>query len=86
MQVVVVVRQLLHDARRPVQPERRALCLAVAGEFLDRKRVSALKAKDVTRFVDACAGRPGLSGALSALRSVLRFLFSTSRTTLSRAR
>jgi integrase len=68
---------------RDVQPERRALCLAVAGEFLDRKRVSALKAKDVTRFVDACAGRPGLSGALSALRSVLRFLFSTSRTTLN---
>lgn len=68
---------------RAVLPARRVLCLAVAGEFLDRKRVAALKAKDVTRFVDACAGRLGLSGTLSALRSVLRFLFITSKTTLN---
>lgn len=68
---------------RAVLPARRVLCLAVAGEFLDRRRVAALKAKDVTRFVDACAGRPGLSGMLSALRSVLRFLFITSKTTLN---
>jgi integrase/recombinase XerD len=68
---------------RAVLPTRQALCLAVAGEFLDRKRVAALKAKDVTRFVDACACRPGLSGTLSALRSVLRFLFITSKTTLN---
>jgi len=67
---------------RAVLPARRNLCLAVAAEFLDGKRARALKAKDVTRFVDARAGRPGLSGVLSALRSVLRFLFVTSRTTL----
>jgi integrase len=66
---------------RAVLPARRDLCLAVATEFLDGKRIRALKAKDVTRFVDARAGRPGLSGVLSALRSVLRFLFVTSRTT-----
>jgi integrase/recombinase XerD len=66
---------------RAVLPARRDLCIAVASEFLDGKRVRALKAKDVTRFVDARAGRPGLSGVLSALRSVLRFLFVTSRTT-----
>jgi site-specific recombinase XerD len=68
---------------RAVLPGRRVLCLAVAGEFLDHKRVAGLKAEDVTRFVDACAGRPGLSGTLSALRSVLRFLFITSKTTLN---
>jgi len=67
---------------RAVLPARRDLCLAVATEFLDGKRVSTLKAKDVTRFVDARAARPGLSGVLSALRSVLRFLFVTSKTTL----
>ena len=65
---------------RAVLPARRDLCLAVATEFLDGKRAGALKAKDVTRFVDAQSGRPGLSGALSALRSVLRFLFVTSKT------
>lgn len=68
---------------RDVLPARLALCLAVAGEFLARKRVATLKAKDVTRFVDACAGRPGLAGTLSALRSVLRFLFVTSKTRLN---
>lgn len=67
---------------RSVLPARRDLCLAVATEFLDGKRAAALKAKDVTRFVDARAGRPGLSGVLSALRSVLRFLFVTSKTPL----
>jgi site-specific recombinase XerD len=68
---------------RAVLQARRDLCLAVATEFLDGKRAGALKAKDVTRFVDARAGRPGLSGVLSALRSVLRFLFVTSKTTLN---
>ena len=68
---------------RAVLPARRVLCLAVAAEFLEAKRVRLLKAKDVTRFVDARAGRPGLSGVLSALRSVLRFLFITSKTTLN---
>lgn len=67
---------------RAVLPARRDLCLAVAAEFLDGKRAGTLKARDVTRFVDARAGRPGLSGVLSALRSVLRFLFVTSKTRL----
>lgn len=67
---------------RAVLPARRDLCLAIAGEFLDGKRVGALTAKDVTRFVDARARRPGLSGVLSALRSVLRFLFVASKTAL----
>lgn len=68
---------------RAVLPARQVLCLAVAAEFLDGKRVGALKAKDITRFVDARAGRSGLSGVLSALRSVLRFLFVTSKTPLN---
>lgn len=67
---------------RAVLPARRNLCLAIAAEFLDGKRAGALKAKDVTEFVDARAGRLGLPGVLSALRSVLRFLFVTSKTTL----
>ena len=67
---------------RAVLPARQDLCLAVAAEFLDGKRAGALKAKDVTRFIDARAGRPGLPGVLSALRSVLRFLFVTSKTRL----
>jgi integrase len=68
---------------RGVLPARRDLCLAVAAEFLDGKRAGSIKAKDVTQFVDARAGRPGLSGVLSALRSVLRFLFVTSKTALN---
>jgi integrase/recombinase XerD len=68
---------------RAVLPARQALCLGIAAEFLDGKRVDSIKAKDVTRFVDACAGRPGLPGVLSALRSVLQFLFVTSRMTLN---
>ena len=68
---------------RAVLPARRDLCLAIAAEFLDDKCARTLKAKDVTRFVDARSGRPGLSGVLSALRSVLRFLFVASKTTLN---
>ncbi len=68
---------------RAVLPARRQLCLAVAAEFLDGKGVELLKAKDVTRFVDTRVARPGLLGVLSALRSVLRFLFVTSRTKLN---
>lgn len=45
---------------RAVLPARRDLCLAVAAEFLAGKRAGALKAKDVTGFVDARVGRPGL--------------------------
>ena len=65
---------------RAVLPARRALCLAVADQFLDGKRVKTLTTRDVTHFVDARAGRPGFSGELSALRSLLRFLFVSSKT------
>ena len=65
---------------RVVLPARQALCLAVAAKFLAGKRVAALRSSDVTRFVDAHAARPGFSGVLSALRSVLRFLFISSKT------
>ena len=65
---------------RAVLPARRILCLGVAKTFLDGKRVRSLTAKDVTAFVDAHAQRPGLAGNLSALRSLLRFLFVSSKT------
>lgn len=65
---------------RAVLPARRALCLAVADQFLDGRRVKALTTRDVTHFVAARAGRPGFSGELSALRSLLRFLFVSSKT------
>jgi site-specific recombinase XerD len=68
---------------RAVGPERRRLCIAVAARFLDGKHVQTLTAKHVTRFVDARAGRPGLLGELSALRSFLRFLFVASKTRLA---
>jgi integrase len=64
---------------RAVGPGRLAVCLAVATEFLAGKRIAALKAADVTRFVDARAGRPGLMGCLSGLRSLLRYLFASSK-------
>ena len=67
---------------RVVAPARRRLYLAVAERFLDGKCAQTLTAKHVTRFVDARAGHPGLPGELSALRSVLRFLFVSSKTRL----
>ena len=67
---------------RAVVSARRRVCLAVAERFLDGRRVHTLTAKQVTRFIDASAGRPGLAGVLSALRSVLRFLFVSSKTRL----
>jgi site-specific recombinase XerD len=68
---------------RAVLPARRDHCIAVAEAFLDGRRAGALKAKDVTRFVDARADGPDLAGVLSALRSVLRFLFVTAKTPLN---
>lgn len=65
---------------RAVVAARRDLCLAVAEEFLDGRRASRLTTGDVTRFVRKHVGRPGFSGWLSGLRSVLRFLFVTSKT------
>jgi integrase/recombinase XerD len=60
---------------RSVTPARQALCLRVAEEFLGKRRASAFTAADVTRFV----GRAPQSDTLSALRSLLRFLFVSSR-------
>jgi site-specific recombinase XerD len=65
---------------RTVLPARQALCIAVAERFLEGQRVAALKAEHVTRFVDGRAGAPGFAGDLSALRSLLRFLFVSSKT------
>lgn len=68
---------------RAVLPARRDLCLAIAAQFLDGRRVESLKAKHVTRFVDSRSGGPGFSGELSALRTLLRFLFVSSKTALN---
>lgn len=55
--------------------------LAVADEFLrGRKRLSSLSTGELTRYIDTHAGRPGFVGWLSALRSLLRFLFVASKT------
>jgi integrase/recombinase XerD len=62
---------------RAVSAGRRYVCLAVADDFLEGRRVARLNAADVTRFVDVRATEPN---ALSALRSLLRFLFVTSKT------
>ncbi len=67
---------------RAVSPARQRSCLAVAERFINGKRVQALTAKHVTRFVDARAGLPGFLDELSALRSFLRFLFVSSKTRL----
>lgn len=64
--------QYLTEERR-VTPARRALCLKVAEEFLSDKPVSKLVSADVTRFV--VRALPDLT----ALRSLLRFLFVSSR-------
>jgi site-specific recombinase XerD len=66
---------------RAVLPARQTLCLGVAERFLDGKRVRSLTTAHVTRFIAGRAGRPGLTGELSALRSLLRFLFVSSKTT-----
>ena len=66
---------------RAVLPTRQAAYLVIADDFLRDRRVSTLTAADVTRAVDAHAAKPGLSGWLSSLRSLLRFLFVSSRTT-----
>lgn len=60
---------------RGVQAQRRRRCLAVASEFLRDRDVVGLALADVTEYVQAHVDQPCLSGRLSALRSVLRFLF-----------
>jgi integrase/recombinase XerD len=95
MQKVVVAEQprseLLREYERYVVDERgvtpavRDRYLAVAGEFLDERDVSSLTARDVTRYVSAHASMRWFEGWLSALRSVLRFLFVTGKTEASLA-
>jgi integrase/recombinase XerD len=65
---------------RDVTPSVRERYLAVADEFLHDRKVSSLTARDVTRHVSEHAGIGWFEGWLSALRSVLRFLFATSKT------
>ncbi len=67
--LVAYERYLVEE--RGVSPARVLLCLKVGDEFLGAKRISRLTAADVTRFV----GRESGVSRLSALRSVLRFLF-----------
>jgi integrase/recombinase XerD len=66
---------------RAVLPARQAAYFVVADDLLRGRRVSTLTAGDVTRAVDAHASKPGFAGWLSSLRSLLRFLFVSSRTT-----
>jgi site-specific recombinase XerD len=65
---------------RAVMPARQAAYLIVAEDFLRGKCVSTLTTADVTRAVDAHAVQPGFEGWLSSLRSLLRYLFMSSRT------
>lgn len=65
---------------RAVSPAVREQYLALASDFIGVRDVAELTAKDVTRFAAACSGRPSLLGRLSALRSLLRFLFLTGET------
>lgn len=67
---------------RAVSPAHQRLCLVVAEQFLEGNRVQALTANHVTCFVDARAERPTFLHELSALRSLLRFLFISSKTRL----
>jgi len=64
---------------RALGPSYRERCLAVAEDLLDGRRAATLTAAEVTRFVDARADQPGYAVWLSGLRSVLRFLFVSSR-------
>jgi integrase len=70
-------RYLAED--RAVGAGHRAVCLAVATDFLDGglRDVKAFTAADVTHFVGS--GKTSLSGRLTGLRSILRFLFVTKR-------
>ncbi len=65
---------------RGVTPVVRDRYLAVAEEFLRGRRLSSLSIREVTRHIETQADRPGFAGWLSALRSLLRFLFVTSKT------
>lgn len=66
---------------RGVTPAVRDRYLAIAEEFLRGRRLSSLSMREVSRRIETQAVRPGFAGWLSALRSLLRFLFITSKTT-----
>jgi integrase len=70
-------RFLVED--RAVGDGHKAVCMAVADEFLDGglRDVRALTAADITRFVGR--DKRNLAGRLTGLRSILRFLFVTKR-------
>ena len=78
--------ELLREYERYIVEERgvaaavRERYLAVAEAFLRHRKVSAMTARDVTRHVSTHAGVSSFEGWLSALRSVLRFLFVASKT------
>ena len=90
MEAIVVAEQpssaLLREYERYIVEERgvtpavRERYLAVADEFLRHRECSSLTARDVTRHVSAHAGVSWFEGWLSALRSLLRFLFVASKT------
>lgn len=65
---------------RGVTPAVRDHYLAVAEEFLRGRKLSSLSMHEVTRHIETQTNRPGFAGWLSALRSLLRFLFVSSRT------
>jgi site-specific recombinase XerD len=66
---------------RGVTPVVRDHYMDVAEEFLRaHHNTSSVSTREVTRYIKRHAGRPGFGGWLSALRSLLRFLFITSKT------
>lgn len=60
---------------RDVLATRREYYLTVAAKFLHRRAPARLTAAKVSGFITAQARRPGFSGWLTAVRSLLRFLF-----------
>lgn len=72
-ELIAYERYLVEE--RGVSAARRVLCMKVAEAFFGKRQVTGLTTADVTRFVaqHACKDTP------SALRSVLRFLFVSSR-------
>jgi integrase len=77
---------LVERYRRHLVDERRLCasrvthCVATAAEFLEGRVPTTLTRADVLAFVQRQAKRPGLSGRLSALRSILRFLHVSGET------
>lgn len=68
---------------RGVKQGRHRVCMAVARDFLEGRDVAQLSAADVATFVGQSCAQPRLSGRLSALRSVLGFLFLQGHTVVN---